>query len=169
MKSIHINAVAFLNFNGFNAVYEVFAENGMTLLGYTGSIALGFPGATVGWNELLLIGGWFPTVAAAAWVNTPPSSLNLPVNMDLGPPTLSQVPNGAQTINGSGAWTGGGNCFLSTILKTNAPAAVNLPLGAMGLDILIPKGGCIVIHIDGDGIEGQPPANAELQLTLFYE
>jgi hypothetical protein len=168
MKSFQLNTSTFMatSGTGVNIVFPVNAPNGMTILGYTGSIAMAFPGKTTGFYEVLLIGAWFPAGPAPTWQNTPPSAINIPPNSDIGTPTLGGAPSCvADTV----AATGGGNTFVSAILKANAPDAANLPLGAMGLSIRVPHGGYIVLHLDGDGVAGQDPGNAELQLTVFYE
>lgn len=171
MKSIHINGVAFLSptGNGYNASYPVNVPQGMNLHHYEGGIAMGFPGPTVGWTEALFLMAWFPAGVAPSWGNTPYAPLNIPTNADLGTPTLSQTNGGAQATQGSAAYQAGGNVLVSTILKTNAPTSVNERLDGTWGGIVVPVNSAIVVHIDGDGSEGQAPSNVEFHLTLFYE
>ena len=166
MKSFQLNMSTFMatSGNGVNAVFPINAPNGITILGYTGSIAVAFPGKTTGFYEVLLIGGWFPEGPLPTWDATPPAGIHLVPNSDIGTPTI-----GGGSAPDTVAATGGGNVFVSAILKSDAPAAANLPLGAMGLSIQIPQGGYLVLHLDGDGVAGQDPGNAELQLTVFYQ
>ena len=154
--------------NGVNAVFPITAPEGMIITGYSGSLAVGFPGTTTGFYEVLLIGAWFPAGAAPTEQAAASSALNLVPTTDIGQPTLMASPGGAVGGNTVAA-IGGANVFLAAIAKDNAPTTANIPLVATGLEVSIPTGGYLVIHLDGDGAAGQQPGNAELQLAVFYQ
>ena len=130
------------------------------------SIALGFqdPNAT-GFSEALSIGyfsaGW-PTFTQdmAQHVRGPYFS-----DQDAGiwgALTQDNTPN--FEVSEGPLFDGNGTLFAS-ILKTNAPQAVNQDINLSGLDMKIGPNSCFVLHMDGVGTS----CDAEMQGVLFYE
>ena len=162
----------FLNFNGTNIVFPTDVANGITLLGYDFSVSFSFPAVTPVYSELLSVLAWFPSVASVTCGQSAPSPINLQANSDWLPPGFVSGPGGAMLgIAGSGSATlAGGGALFGNILKTQSPTPVNGSWRNMGLQIPIPKGGCLALHLDADFLtKSQNPANVEFWLTAFYQ
>jgi hypothetical protein len=135
-------------------------KKAVTITGYSVSVSMGFLTGT-GFCETLVMGVLTPGAPTFSPDDYHYITGPTPLNGDIG----ASVPSGKHVPQGQ-IFAADLNTVFSAILKTTAPQAKNVVLAASGLNISVPAGSYLTVHMDTMSIDAFGRANQSLSALL---